>query len=130
MAWDVENRRDFAIEVYQTTLTSGSGGADAVVTTSQKVMGFLKQCFVEPDGVDVPTASWDLTLTDEPIDDGTAGPDLLNGQGTNLSETATTTLGPSDLKGGLIGVNKLKVTGKNMGNSKKAKVTIYIARFK
>ena len=125
--WDVEGRRDFTLEVYQTTLVSDSSG-DADSKTAHRVSGIVKQVFIEPDGTDVPSALWDLTLTDEPIDDGTAGPNLLNGQGANLSETATTTLGPSDLKGGLFAVNRLNLVGSNMGNAKKAKVTVYLFR--
>ena len=123
MAWDVENRRDHGIEIYQHTLT----GDTETTTTTQKVMGVVKQVFLEP-GAGI-TSTWDLTLTDDPIDSSTDGPDLLNGQGTDIG-TANLTLGPSDFKGGLFAVNKLKLTATGMGAAKTAKITVYLLRIR
>jgi len=129
-SWTQETKfRDHAIEVFQTTLTADTDGA-VNSTTKYKVSGFVKQCYIEPDSGTAPSADWDLELHDDPVDDSTEGPDLLNGQGANLSGTATTTLGPSDLKGGLVAKGQLKLKGTNMGSGGIAVVTVYVARFR
>ena len=121
MAWTTETDVDQQLETYQLSMTSTSGGAFAATATTRLVRGVIKQIHIEEDAVSPPDNGWDLTIID-----GTSEADLTNGQGTGL--TASTTLGPSDLKGGMWAAGTLTATGADMGNVTTVVITVYLVR--
>ena len=108
-----------AIQVRSIELTSDSSGD---VTATLEVNGRVAQIVINPDGTDVPTASWDLTITD------TSNVQVF--QNVTLSAVADTVDNPvivktnSDFMFPVAGT--LTLVGANMGNAKKALVSVYV----
>lgn len=108
-----------AIQIRSVELTSDASGN---VTATLEVNGRIAQIVINPDGSAVPSALWDLTITD------TNNVQVF--QDTALSETVDTVDNPiisktnSDFMFPVAGT--LTLVGANMGNAKKALVSVYV----
>jgi len=108
-----------AIQMRSVELVSDSSGD---VTATLEANGRIAQIGINPDGSDVPTASWDLTITD------TSNVQIF--QDLALSEANDTVANPvivktnTDFMFPVAGT--LKLVGANMGNAKKALVSVYV----
>ncbi len=109
-----------AIQTQSVEITSDASGD--VTTTLRIGTGRVAQIVINPDGTDVPTALWDLTITD--------GNGVQIFTDTSLSAVANTVDNPiiaktnSDFMFPVSGF--VNLVGANMGNAKKAVIIIYV----
>ena len=98
-------------------ITSATGGS-ATATTAESYTGEVLRLVVDPNtGADQPTTAFDVAINDED------GYDILAGQGTDLSNAATTTVVASM---GCVANDVLALAVTNMGAVKKADVILYL----
>lgn len=110
------NQGEIHVEV---ELVSDASGDASITVTGLPKRKWCMQWVINPDGTDVPTASFDITAVDS------NGADLMNGQGADLSETATTTIDVASNGNGALAEGDITITGAAMGNAKKAIVILY-----
>jgi len=99
-------------------LSDASGDVNSVLTIP--LSGVLERITFDPDGTDVPSANYDVVLND--VD----GVDVLNGKGSNLSATVTTSVAPALTGGNMAFDDALDLVVTNAGNAKRGKVILYI----
>ena len=97
--------------------TCSAGGA-ATATTTEFYTGKIEALVTDPDGTDVPTTLYDVTIADA---DGT---DVLSAAGMNRSATVTEIVLSASL--GIVANDKLSLTIAAAGASKKGKIYLYI----
>lgn len=102
-----------------TSAADGSASGVTLKEYSGQVLGFV----TVPSAVDVPTADYDIAITDED------GVDVLHGLGANRSDTATEHVGPpivADL--GIVVHSTLTFTVAAAGDTKKGTAFLYVSR--
>lgn len=127
MGWSQSYRQNGSDVVKHTFDWISDGSGAATVPSGIPVSGEIKRVVFDP-GSAAPTASYDVTLTDE------HGIDVLAGQGADLHETNSSSVCPgTPIKDGTTvgvvptvvdGVLTLNVT--NAGDTKTGKVVVYV----
>lgn len=128
MPWLVDHRKNGSDVVKHTFDWVSSAGGAATIPSGVAVSGAIARVVFVPSASAVPTAAYDVTLTDAD------GIDVLAGQGANLSESAASSVCPgTPLRDGTTtsvlvtivdSVLTLNVT--NAGNAKAGKVVVYV----
>lgn len=109
------------IRKYTINWTSSVGGA--ADGTTVVLSGAIERVNFVPDGTDVPTNGYTVTLTD------TDGIDVLQGIGAlGLSDTVATTAIPMISNNKIVINDALTVTIAGAGNAKKGKISLYISK--
>ncbi len=127
MAWSQSYRQNGTDIVKHTFDWVSDGSGNATLASTVPVSGVIHRVVFDP-GSPAPTASYDVTLTDE------NGVDVLAGQGADLSATASSAVCPGvPLKDGTTvnvapttvdGILTLNVT--NAGSGGAGKVIVYV----
>ena len=113
--------------------TSTAGGA-ADATTTFKIIGTIRKIVTNPDGVDAPTANYDIVITDEEGVDvlGLSQKDVQNRHTADTEQIVPVLLNydatPIGIAAFPVVADLLKVAVSNAGNAKKGKVLIYYHR--
>ena len=94
---------------------TAAGAADLATTFSY--YGEVLALLTDPDGTDVPTLNYDITVTDPD------GYDVMQAAAANRSDTATQQVVPTAKS---IAVGKLTLNVTNAGNAKKGVAILYI----
>jgi hypothetical protein len=128
MPWSVVHRRNGSDIVKHTFDWTSDSGGSATVVSGIAVSGEIQRVVVVPSVSAVPTANYDVTLTDAD------SVDVLAGQGANLAASGNTHVCPGvPLKDGTTtsvvpsvvdSVLTLNVT--NAGNAKAGKIVVYV----
>lgn len=128
MGWSQEYRRNGTDIVKHTFEWESDADGDASVQSGAVVSGRIERVVFVPSASAVPTAAYDVTLTDAD------GINVLGGQGSDLSETTASSVCPGTaLKDGTtVGVvptvvdSILTLNVENAGNTKAGKVVVYV----